>query len=164
MANRSSRPNWDLSRLRLFLDVAEQGSLTRVAAMTGSPQPAVSRRLARLEKECGGALFLRTGRGLTLSDLGHRIHAHVKRVFEDVNALSHEVGALKGVALGEVHIAALPSLYLTVVMPLFVRLREVSPGIRLRVLESSAGHLEVLYSQYATFPCGIRPRGSGIPP
>ena len=137
-----SRPDWDLGRLRLFLDLVEQGSLTRVAATTGSPQPAVSRRLARLEEECGGALFLRTGRGLKLSDLGHTIHARVQRVFEEINALSREVDALKGIVSGEVRIAALPSLYLTVVMPLFARLRETCPDIRLQVLESSAGQID----------------------
>lgn len=126
----------------LFLDVVDQGSLTRVAAKTGSPQPTVSRRLARLEEECGGALFLRTGRGLKLSEFGQRIHAHVQRVFADVDALSREVGALTGVISGEVSIAALPSLHLAVVMPLFVRLREAHPGIRLRVMESSAGQID----------------------
>lgn len=142
MASNTPRPTWDLGLLHLFLDIAEQGSLTRAAAKTGSPQPAVSRRLARLEEECGGALFLRTGRGVTLSDLGQRIHAHVLRVFEDIDALSREVGSLKGVATGEVRLAALPSLYLAVVMPLFARLREAYPGIRLQVLESSAGQID----------------------
>ncbi|SIT45632.1 conserved hypothetical protein [Paraburkholderia piptadeniae] len=87
-------------------------------------------------------MFLRTGRGLTLSELGHRIHTHVKQVFEDVEALSREVASLKGVASGEVCIAALPSLFSSVVIPLFTHLQEAHPGIRLKVLESSAGQID----------------------
>ena len=56
---------FDLRALRAFASVAEHGSLTRAATALEVAQSALSRRITALEKELGGRLFHRTGRGTT---------------------------------------------------------------------------------------------------
>ncbi|MCA9528294.1 MAG: LysR family transcriptional regulator, partial [Myxococcales bacterium] len=53
--------SWDL--LRVFLAVADTGSLTRAAEALGSSQPTVGRQVTALEEELDVALFERVGHG-----------------------------------------------------------------------------------------------------
>ncbi len=53
----------DHAALKLFIDVAELGSLTKTAQLYRTTQPHISRQISGLERECGGRLFQRTGRG-----------------------------------------------------------------------------------------------------
>lgn len=138
----SSKISWDLNRLSIFIAVAKTGSLKAAATVLGMPQPAISRQIARLEIECQGRLFGRTGRGMSLTDLGARLLPQIERVLADADALSHEVATTGGLPFGEVKIGVLPSLYLALMVPLFFQLRKQYPGIKLHIFEGSAGQIE----------------------
>ena len=62
----------NVSAVKLFLEVAEAGSLSRVAARRQTVQSHVSRQITDFEQQCGARLFRRTGRGVELTDLGTR--------------------------------------------------------------------------------------------
>lgn len=63
----------DLNLLRVFVVVAEAGSVTAAAARLYLTQPAISAALRRLNASVGGALFARAGRGLALTARGERL-------------------------------------------------------------------------------------------
>lgn len=65
----------DLNLLRVFLVVAEAGSVTAAAARLYLTQPAVSAALARLTRAVGAPLFVRQGRHLVLSSRGASLRA-----------------------------------------------------------------------------------------
>lgn len=65
----------DLNLLRVFVVVAELGSVTAAAARLYLTQPAVSAALRRLTSAVGSPLFVRDGRGLALSARGQRLLA-----------------------------------------------------------------------------------------
>ena len=58
--------------MRSFLRAVETGSFTAVARELGTSQPAVSKRIAWLEREVGARLFERKTRALVLTDAGTR--------------------------------------------------------------------------------------------
>ena len=60
----------ELADLRAFLAVADELSFARAAERLHVAQPALSRRIARLERELGFALFHRTTRRVALSAAG----------------------------------------------------------------------------------------------
>jgi len=62
--------NLDLNLLRVFLAVAERGSVTAAAEALYLTQPAVSAALRRLTAAIGAPLFAKQGRGLTLTTRG----------------------------------------------------------------------------------------------
>ena len=66
----SSGASMNVSSVQLFLEVAEAGSLSKVAARRQTVQSHVSRQITEFEKQCGGRLFRRTGRGVELTELG----------------------------------------------------------------------------------------------
>jgi len=134
--------SWDLGRLELFVRVANEGSLTRVAAATGSPQPSLSRKLCKLEEEFGGRLFLRTGRGVVLSELGAHVLPRVEAIIRELTSLSAEVASHARVVTGEVRIGVLPSLHRDIVLPLLDLQLDRFPGIRLHVHEGSSSQVD----------------------
>ena len=66
-------------RLEAFLEVARAGNVTRAAASLGLSQPALTERLRSLEKDLGADLFVRTRRGMRLSDAGRALVPHAQR-------------------------------------------------------------------------------------
>jgi DNA-binding transcriptional LysR family regulator len=133
---------WDLARLRTFVTVVQQGSLTRAATVLGVPQPAISRQVTRLENECGGRLFHRTGRGVSLTELGESVMPRVLSLLQEASKLSAQLREGKRLPAGEVRLGTLPSLYSLLIVPLFFKLREVLPGVRLQVFEGSGGQID----------------------
>jgi LysR family transcriptional regulator, mexEF-oprN operon transcriptional activator len=65
----------DLNLLRVFVVVAEHGSVTQAAARLYLTQPAVSAALRRLTTAVGAPLFVRQGRGLALTARGDQLLA-----------------------------------------------------------------------------------------
>lgn len=66
-----------MRHVRCMLAIARNGSVTAAAADMGTSQPALSRSLAELEEIIGTPLFVRNGRGLTLTEAGHNFHRHL---------------------------------------------------------------------------------------
>jgi len=65
----------DLNLLRVFVVVADAGSVTKAAARLYLTQPAVSAALRRLTDAVAAPLFVKHGRGLVLSGQGQRLLA-----------------------------------------------------------------------------------------
>jgi LysR family transcriptional activator of mexEF-oprN operon len=68
----------DLNLLRVFVVVAEAGSVTEAASRLYLTQPAVSAALRRLTSAVGAPLFVRAGRGLALTTRGQRLLASAR--------------------------------------------------------------------------------------
>ena len=81
----------DCAAWKLFIDAAELGSLSKVALAYGTSQPHISRQIGELERECGGRLFQRTGRGVALTDLGQRIAPRIRAWLASTEQLANEV-------------------------------------------------------------------------
>ncbi|HEY5927718.1 MAG TPA: LysR family transcriptional regulator [Kofleriaceae bacterium] len=65
----------DLNLLRVFVVVADTGSVTKAAAKLYLTQPAISAALRRLTDAIGAPLFVKHGRGLALSAQGESLLA-----------------------------------------------------------------------------------------
>ena len=74
--------NLDMTTLRSFLAVADQGGVTRAAGMLNLTQSAVSMQIKRLEEMLGLALFDRTGRRIALTGNGEQLLSYARRMVE----------------------------------------------------------------------------------
>ncbi len=61
---------FETKRLRYFVQIAQDGSLSKAAESLQIAQPALSRQLQLLEDYLGFALFIRTGRGMKITREG----------------------------------------------------------------------------------------------
>ncbi|TRW96508.1 LysR family transcriptional regulator [Paracoccus sp. M683] len=76
----------NLRHLRVFLGVAESGSVTKAAAAGFVSQPAVTQAIAKLECEAGAPLFLRTQQGLFPTEAGQVLRRRVARALAMLDA------------------------------------------------------------------------------
>jgi DNA-binding transcriptional LysR family regulator len=72
----------ELSALRIFKAVAEEGSVTLAASRLNRVQSNVSVRLTQLEDSLGVALFHRSGRKLQITTEGSRLLAYADRLLQ----------------------------------------------------------------------------------
>jgi DNA-binding transcriptional LysR family regulator len=120
--------------VRLFLAVAECGSLTDAARRLQLGQPTVSRRLADLEEQLGYALFHRSVEGAALTSQGERLVEPARRMAEWAGELGHAAEQASSTPTGVVRITAPPGVAYDFVAPFAARVHEKLPGIRLQVL------------------------------
>jgi DNA-binding transcriptional LysR family regulator len=69
----------DIDELRALVGVAEAGTVTAAAERLYVSQPALSERIKRLERAVGTTLFVRDGRGMTLTAEGEAYLPHVRQ-------------------------------------------------------------------------------------
>jgi DNA-binding transcriptional LysR family regulator len=74
----------DLRQLECFLAVAEDLHFGRAAARLYLAQPTVSESVRRLERDLGGALFDRSTRNVTLTDLGVTFREEARQAYAQV--------------------------------------------------------------------------------
>jgi DNA-binding transcriptional LysR family regulator len=76
----------DLIDLRCMLVVAEERCVTRAAARLYLSQPALSRRIRRLERSVGSTLLLRHSRSVSLTPAGAALAAGARDVIDAADA------------------------------------------------------------------------------
>jgi LysR family transcriptional regulator of abg operon len=85
-----------LDQLQHLVTIAEQGSLRGAARRMDMPQPALTRSVRALERELGGALFVRESTGMVLTPMGKRFHQHASAIVHEarraIDAVSQEEG------------------------------------------------------------------------
>jgi LysR family nitrogen assimilation transcriptional regulator len=146
----------DPAAWRLFIDAVELGSLSKVAAAHGTRQPHVSRQIGELERECGGRLFQRTGRGVVLTALGQRVAPKVRSWLASTEQLANDIKATSGKPVGRVRLGILPSTAHPLVSTLYYSLQERHPLVQLNVregqgaLEEGSLDLAILYRHSPT--------------
>jgi DNA-binding transcriptional LysR family regulator len=83
-----------LTALRVFREVAEQGTLTAAATALGYTQSAVSRQIASLERAAGVQLIERRHDGVRLTQAGHVVVRRAAAVIDQVDATARELAGL----------------------------------------------------------------------
>ena len=107
----------NLDQVKAFLTLAEELHFRRTAERLYLSQPRVSRLIASLEAEIGGALFERTSRHVHLTPLGARFLADLQPGYEQMNAaLGHACDTARGIK-GQLRIGCL----VTIGGPAFTR-------------------------------------------
>lgn len=114
--------NANLKQLATFHTVARLGSVSQAAEELHLTQSAVSIQIGAVEQAVGTELFVRTGRGVRLTEAGELLRAHAERVMaawsETSDAMETFLGAFAGtLRVGAVATAEywLPSLLVTFV-------------------------------------------------
>lgn|SRR5690554_2188608 len=73
-----------LNALRAFDAAAREGSISRAAENLHVTHGAVSRQIRQLEEQLGVQLFRRAGRGIELTESGHRLYRTTREAFSQL--------------------------------------------------------------------------------
>ncbi|WP_459614181.1 LysR family transcriptional regulator [Bordetella sp. 2513F-2] len=89
----------DLRHIETFFWVATLGSFRAASDKLNTTQPAISQRIASLERDLGVRLFERDARGVTLTGKGHELLSHAERMLQmrqDMMQAAREQNVMSG--------------------------------------------------------------------
>jgi LysR family nitrogen assimilation transcriptional regulator len=127
----------DTRRLRYFLEVAHTGSFTGAAARLRIAQPALSKQVGLLEQELGQRLFVRHGRGVSLTAAGDLVRERSVAIIHQLDQLGAEVAQHVEQPLGPVVLGMPPTLRDLVTLPAVSEFYHRFPAARLRTVEAN---------------------------
>jgi LysR family transcriptional regulator, cyn operon transcriptional activator len=123
-----------LSQLTYFLTAIREGSFSAAAEHLHVAQPSLSEQIARLERELGVALFIRSSRGLRLTDAGRRLQPQAEQVLQTAEQARATVEDVKNLAAGTVTFGAFSSAHHYLLSELVADFRAEYPRVRVRML------------------------------
>lgn len=118
-----------LRALRYFAMLAQTLNFSETANHFGVPSSSVSRRIRDLEADLGAALFVRTTRSVSLTDLGKLYLSEVTTALQSIDLADEMVKAQSAAPTGNVRITAMPGYAELYVFPVLQRLRGLYPDI-----------------------------------
>lgn len=119
----------EFRQLRYFVAAAELQNIARAAEKLNVSQPPVSRQIRALEYELGADLFLRTTRGVELTNAGERFLKDARRLLSDADAARTAAKAASRGEIGRLNIAFFGSSIYRAVPLALKALKEAHPGV-----------------------------------
>ena len=131
----------DLKQLDYFIHVADARSFSRAAQLLSVAQPALSRQIRALEVELRQALFLRNGRGVTLTPPGARLLAHARGILQQVARVRAELDESRNAPVGRVALGVPPSVSRVLSGLLVAEFRSRFPRADISIAEGLTVHI-----------------------
>ncbi len=96
--------NIDFELYRVFYVVANSKSINEASRKLFISQPAVTKNIHNLEKELKGELFLRSNKGITLTEEGKKLYNFVRPAIEQIINAEKEFSNIAKIDIGEIKI------------------------------------------------------------
>jgi DNA-binding transcriptional LysR family regulator len=123
-----------LSAIRSFVEIVDQGSLTRAAENLDLSRAMVSRHLENLERWLGSRLLHRTTRRVSLSAAGEEALPRLRQMLELADDLQALAGVRRSEATGKLRVTTSLSFALSVLTPILVDFQSRHPRIEVDLL------------------------------
>src|SRR6266581_5569816 len=131
----------ELRSIQYFVQVADEGSITRTADKIGIAQPALTRHIKQLEAELGTQLLTRLPRGVRLTTSGRDFLDHARAITLEVSRASEHVRAKAQAPHGKVVMGTSPTLAPLLLPGCVARARQQCPAVTLQVVEGFSPQL-----------------------
>lgn len=131
----------ELRSIQYFVQIADEGSITRTAGKLGVAQPALTRHVKQLEAELGTQLLLRLPRGVRLTASGRDFLEHARRIILEVARAKEHVRGNAKIPRGRVVIGTSPTLAPLLLPGCIARARQQCPTVTLKVMEGFSPQL-----------------------
>lgn len=95
----------DLSRIKIFIEVAKQESFVGAARVLGITTSAVSKQIQKLEHSLKAKLFHRTTRKVTLTEEGALFYERTRHALDDIEEAKEQLNDLKAKPHGTIKIS-----------------------------------------------------------
>ncbi|MDR3014261.1 MAG: LysR family transcriptional regulator [Delftia acidovorans] len=129
----------DLRHMRYFLALAQEQSVSRAAQRLHMAQPPLSRQMRQMEEDLGVELFVRTSRGIELTEAAHSLLRDVPNILELARlARERALRAGRGL-LGDLDVGIFGSGVLSVIPRLIGSFHTQRPEVRIRLHNLTKG-------------------------
>ena len=136
-----------LDQLRIFVEVADHGHVTRAARALGMSQSAASAAIATLEAGYQIKLFDRIGRGIQLTEAGRIFLREARPLLDRASITRSVLQELAGCAVGPVAIAASQTIATYWLPRRLATFHAANPGVRLNVIIRNTHEVEIAVAE-----------------
>jgi DNA-binding transcriptional LysR family regulator len=128
----------NVRQLEAFRAVIETGSVTRAGDALRISQPAVSKLITNLARECGFALFRRRGNRLIATADAMTVFGEVERVFVGVESVERLASDIRNLRTGQLAIVAFPAIATRVLPQIITEFRGAHPNAAVSLVSRSS--------------------------
>ena len=134
-----------LSSYRIFYVVALEGNISRAAERLFISQPAISRSIRKLEDSLETTLFLRSSRGVVLTEEGKILFDHVKEAFDAIQLGEEQIHKVHTLGMGHLRIGTSTTLCKYLLLPYLKPFIQTYPHVQISIsCQSTAQTLQLL--------------------
>ncbi|WP_022957461.1 LysR family transcriptional regulator [Spongiibacter tropicus] len=139
----------DTQALTAFLSVAELQSFSEAAEKLHLTQPAVSKRIATLEKQLDCRLFDRIGRHVHLTEAGRSLLPIAQRVLQELRNARRQINDLRGTVAGRLTMGISHHIGLHRLPPVLREFTRRYPAVQLDIdfMDSELAHQRILQGE-----------------
>jgi len=127
----------EIRHLKYFLALAEEQNFTRAAKRLHISQPPLTRQIHQLEEELGTQLFLRTGKGVTLTQAGQSLMVETANILGLLSRSKERAQMAGRGELGKIDIGVFGSAMLNVIPRLLLNFRNLFPEVDIALYNMS---------------------------
>ncbi len=138
---------FDLADLQAFSAVAQLGSFRAAAQSIALSQPALSRRIDKLEQALGVRLLERTTRRVSLTTVGRDFARKAQQILSDLDGILLGVEDVASNRMGLVTIACVPSASRYFLPQVLQRFHAKFPKVRIRIHDAHANEVLKVVAQ-----------------
>lgn len=125
--------NQNLSSYRIFYAVANAGNISKAAKELYISQPAISKSIQKLEDSLSCKLFVRSSRGVTLTEEGELLYSYVKTAFETLSQGEQKLHRSIELGIGYLKIGVSSTLCKHLLLPYLKEFIRLHPHISISI-------------------------------
>ena len=133
--------NINLELYKIFYVVAKYNHMTKASEELHISQPAISQSIKKLEEQLGGTLFLRSNKGMELTEEGKMFYEYVKSALELINNAENEFTSFKDLSKGEIKIGCSTTLTKLVLIDSLKNFHSAYPNINVNITNDLTSNL-----------------------
>ena len=123
----------NLNLYHIFVTVARCKNISGAARALYISQPAISKAISRLEQNLNTTLFLRSSRGVKLTEAGEILYRQVESAFLAINQGEQQLKKMQELGIGHLSIGASSTLCKYVLLPYLRTFTEENPHIQISI-------------------------------
>lgn len=133
--------NINLEYYKIFYEVAKEQNITKASENLNISQPAISKTIKLLEEKLGGTLFVRTKKGVILTEEGKEFYSYIIKAMEYINSAENKFSDLINLETGVIKIGINSTLTKEFLLPYLEIFNKSYPKIDIQITNGITSHL-----------------------
>lgn len=131
----------DFELYKVFYTVAKNKHMTKASKELHISQPAISQSIKKLEEQLGGTLFLRSNKGMELTEEGKMFYDYLKGAIELIKNAENDFTSFKDLSKGEVKIGCSTTLTKLLLLDPLKKFHMDYPNINIQIKNDLTSNL-----------------------
>lgn len=131
----------DFELYKVFYTVAKNKHMTKASKELHISQPAISQSIKKLEEQLGGTLFLRSNKGMELTEEGKMFYDYLKGAIELIKNAENDFTSFKDLSKGEVKIGCSTTLTKLLLLDPLKKFHRDYPNINIQIKNDLTSNL-----------------------